>query len=274
METTSFTYKTGPCSDVLIIGGGLAGMYSALAAAESGAAVRILCKSKTGGSGNSVVAMSVHRFAPDAPGLREDYRRRFLASGAGQQDAELAAFFVDHAAAAMERLRGLGLPLEYRTLSENGGEYPYLACCSPKQGRILTKAVREKLNEYPNIAVEDGVTVCDILTENGPRAGRPRALRRGDARIPGQNDDPLLRRRRQRVRRDEQHARCDRRRLRDGRALRSAAARHGVCAVLSLPHLLAQAGGYLPGPFRPRRGAPQREGRAVYGLRQVSDEGA
>ena len=63
METTSFTYKTGPCSDVLIIGGGLAGMYSALAAAESGTAVRILCKSKTGGSGNSVVAMSVHRFA-------------------------------------------------------------------------------------------------------------------------------------------------------------------------------------------------------------------
>ena len=46
METTSFTYKTGPCSDVLIIGGGLAGMYSALAAAESGAAVRILCKSR------------------------------------------------------------------------------------------------------------------------------------------------------------------------------------------------------------------------------------
>ena len=58
METTSFTYKTGPCSDVLIIGGGLAGMYSALAAAESGAAVRILCKSKTGGSGNSVAKRS------------------------------------------------------------------------------------------------------------------------------------------------------------------------------------------------------------------------
>ena len=106
------------------------------------------------------------------------------------------------------------------------------------------------------------------------RAGRPCVLRRGDARIPGQNGDPLLRRRRQRVCRNEQHARCDRRRLRHGRALRSAAARHGVCAVLSLPHLLAQAGGYLPGPFRPRRGAPQREGRAVYGLRQVSDEGA
>ena len=107
-----------------------------------------------------------------------------------------------------------------------------------------------------------------------PRAGRSCALRRGAARIPGQNGDPLLRRRRQRVCRNEQHARCDRRRLRHGCALRSAAARHGVRAVLSLPHLFAQAGGYLPGPFRPRRGAPQREGRAVYGLRQVSDEGA
>ena len=59
MKTASFACKTEPCSDVLVIGGGLAGMYAALAAAESGAAVRILCKSKTGGSGNSVVAMSV-----------------------------------------------------------------------------------------------------------------------------------------------------------------------------------------------------------------------
>ena len=66
METTSFSYKTGPCSDVLIIGGGLAGMYSALAAAESGAAVRILCKSKTGGSGRASPAAT--RAARGVPG--------------------------------------------------------------------------------------------------------------------------------------------------------------------------------------------------------------
>ncbi len=35
-------------SEVLVIGGGLAGMYSAIAAAENGARVTILCKSKTG----------------------------------------------------------------------------------------------------------------------------------------------------------------------------------------------------------------------------------
>ena len=171
MKPVSLTYQTEPCSEVLVIGGGLAGMYAAIAAAASGAQVRLLCKSKTGGSGNSVVAMSVHRYAPDAPALREDYRRRFLASGAGEQDEETAAFFVDNAAAAMERLRGLDLPLEYRTLSDNGTEYPYLACCSPKRGRILTKAVRKQLDTYSNVTVEDDVTVFDILTGNGSVRG-------------------------------------------------------------------------------------------------------
>ena len=85
-------------SSVLIIGGGLAGMYAALAARQRGVDVTLLSKGRTGGSGSSVVAMSVHRFAPDAPGLREDYRQRFRASSAGVQDPEVADFFVDRAA--------------------------------------------------------------------------------------------------------------------------------------------------------------------------------
>ena len=62
------------CRTAYEFGGGLAGMYSALAAAESGAAVRILCKSKTGGSGNSVVAMSVHRSQAAAGGVSRTRR--------------------------------------------------------------------------------------------------------------------------------------------------------------------------------------------------------
>ena len=61
---------------VLVIGGGLAGMYAAIAAWEQGAKVTIFSKGRVGASGNSLVAMSVHRFAPDAPGLREEYRGR------------------------------------------------------------------------------------------------------------------------------------------------------------------------------------------------------
>ena len=110
-----------PPSAVLVIGGGLAGMYAALAARQRGVDVTLLSKGRTGGSGSSVVAMSVHRFAPDAPGLREDYRQRFRASSAGVQDPEVAAFFVDHAAQAMEDLKAWQLPLVYRTLPEGDG---------------------------------------------------------------------------------------------------------------------------------------------------------
>ena len=163
--------KRMPYSPVLVIGGGLAGMYAAIAAEEAGVNATVLCKSRTGGSGNSVVAMSVHRFAPDAPGLREDYRRRFLASGAGEQDAETAAFFVDHAAEYMERLHSYGFPLEYRCLEENGGEYPYLACCRPKQGRILTAAVRAWLEKRTTVRLEDNTAAWDIVKENGRAAG-------------------------------------------------------------------------------------------------------
>ena len=163
--------KRMPYSPVLVIGGGLAGMYAAIAAEETGAAATILCKSRTGGSGNSVVAMSVHRFAPNAPGLREDYRRRFLASGAGEQDGDTAAFFVDHAAEYMERLKAYGFPLEYRTLSESGGEYPYLACCRPKQGRILTRAVRRYLEEKTSVRLEDDTAAMDIVKKDDRAVG-------------------------------------------------------------------------------------------------------
>lgn len=163
--------ETAEASSVLVIGGGLAGMYAAIAAWEAGQEAAILSKGRTGGSGNGVVAMSVHRFAPDAPGLREEYRQRFLRSGAGEQEKETAEFFVDRAAGAMERLKRYGFPLEYRCLEEEGKDYPYLACCRPKQGRILTGAVREYIDGHTGVRIQDGVTVCDIVTENGQVRG-------------------------------------------------------------------------------------------------------
>ena len=167
--TRSITVR--PFTRVLVIGGGLAGMYAAIAASRGTEDVRILSKGKTGGSGNSVVAMSVHRFAPDAPVLRGEYRARFLKSGAGEQIPETAEYFVDHAAACMEELRAYGLPLEYRCLEEDGAEHPYLACCRPKQGRILTAALRRYMEENTPVRVEDGVEAIDLLCEGGRVCG-------------------------------------------------------------------------------------------------------
>ena len=153
-------------SEVLIVGGGFAGMYSAISAYENRCAVpQILCKSKTGGSGNSVVAMSVHRFPPKAPGLKEEYRGRFLQSGAGEQNPETVDFYIDYAADAVEKLKQYDFPLHYRSLEENGEKFPYLACCNPKRGQILTKAIRKYLDEQTGVACQDDVTVLDILCD-------------------------------------------------------------------------------------------------------------
>lgn len=170
MRTTTI-HHTETATAVLVIGGGLAGMYAALSAWEKGAKVVVFSKGKVGASGNSLVAMSVHRFAPDAPGLRAEYRERFLASGAGEQIAETADFFVEHTAAAMEKLKAYGFPLEYRCLEENGDEYPYLACCRPKRGRILTQAIRAYIDEKTDIEIHEGVTVCDIICHENQTAG-------------------------------------------------------------------------------------------------------
>lgn len=171
--------KRRPPASVLVIGGGLSGMYAAIAAWRAGADTVLLSKGRAGGSGNSVVAMSVHRFAPGAPGLREEYRARFQASSGGVQDPDTAAFFVDQAAGAMEALKAYGLPLHYRTLPEGKGNFDYLACCAPKQGRILTQALRAYIDGHTSIRVEDGVTVCDLLQEGGHIQGAI-ALRDGE----------------------------------------------------------------------------------------------
>lgn len=167
---------------VLVIGGGLSGMYAAVAAWRAGADTLLLSKGRAGGSGNSVVAMSVHRFAPGAPGLREEYRARFQASAGGVQDPDTASFFVDNAAGAMEALREYGLPLHYRTLPEGEGEFPYLACCAPKRGQILTRALRAYIDDHTGVRIEDGVTVCDLLVEDGRVQGAV-ALRNGERTV-------------------------------------------------------------------------------------------
>ena len=158
-------------SQVLVLGGGLAGMYAAIAAWEAGHQVRILSKGRVGGSGASLVSMSVHRFAPEEPSLREDYRQRFLASGAGEQDPAVAELLVERGAEAVEGLRRFGLPLEYRQLETESGAYDYLACCSPKRGRFLTGALRDYLTEHTGAVLDEGVMAFDLVAGGGQIMG-------------------------------------------------------------------------------------------------------
>lgn len=161
-----------PPAEVLVVGGGLAGMYAALHAARAGRRVTLLSKGGVGASGSSLVSMSVHRFAPRAPALREDYRRRSAASGGGLQQPPLAELLISRGADAVEALvSSYGLPLEFRTMDSPRGPQAYLACCTPKQGRRLTLPLGRVVRAEAGITLAEGEMAFELVTVGSTAAG-------------------------------------------------------------------------------------------------------
>ncbi len=160
-----------PKTNVLVIGRGLAGMYAAIEAFGLGKQVMILSKGRVGASGSSLVSMSVHRFAPEEPGLMAEHRRRFLASGGGIQNLLVAEILVQEGAQAVESLRQFDLPLEYYSLDTEAGSFHYMACCSPKTGRKLTLPLRSYIETKTTITLKENVMAFDLVTSNGQVAG-------------------------------------------------------------------------------------------------------
>ena len=159
-------------TDLLIIGGGLAGMEAALAASQAhpGLNIILLSKKPVGLSGASLVAMSVHRYAPADPELRESYRRDFLASGHGLSDPALVDVLTREGDEALRRRAGWGLPLKFKYRENARGErFPYLACCDPKYGRNLTEPMGKLVAARESIRLLEGYMAVELLRE-GQRA--------------------------------------------------------------------------------------------------------
>ncbi len=161
-------------ADVAVIGGGLAAMEAALAVISENpeAKVVLLSKKPVGLSGASLVALSVHRYAPQEPGLRQEYGRSFLASSQGVGDPALLEILMDEGAAALERLEALGLPLESKVIpAADGRMYRYLSCCRPKYGRRLTEPMRKLLLAQPRVREEAGYMALELLMLEGAVCG-------------------------------------------------------------------------------------------------------
>lgn len=163
--------EEAPWTDVLVLGGGLCGMYAAIEADRAGKEVLLLSKGRVGLSGSSVVSMSVHRFAPEEPELREEYRARFLRSGGGVQDASVACMLVEEGAAAVAALREFGVPLEYHTMKSPRGDFAAMACCRPKLGRYLTAPLRGYLEGRTGVILREGEMAFELVTLDGRMAG-------------------------------------------------------------------------------------------------------
>lgn len=99
-------------TDVLVIGGSLAGLRAAIAAAEGGVRVTVACKRKAGRSGNTIVAeggIAINSPTIDHEDSIEQHFADTLASGKGLCDPTLARLLAEHAESEFFNLAEYGV---------------------------------------------------------------------------------------------------------------------------------------------------------------------
>jgi len=100
--------------DVLVVGGGGAGLLAAIEAAGHGASVVVACKGKAGRSGNTVVAVSQFSAVvpdDDSDDSPERHYNDTLNGGKGINDERLAWILASRGGPAVLKLEKLGVPL-------------------------------------------------------------------------------------------------------------------------------------------------------------------
>jgi len=101
-------------TDVLVIGGGLAGLVAALGAAREGRSVTLLCKSRAGHGGNTLVSgaglsvMNPGNKVGDSPAV---FEKDILESGKGICDQERVSLFVEKSMEVLPLLENFGVRL-------------------------------------------------------------------------------------------------------------------------------------------------------------------
>lgn len=132
-------------SDVLIIGGGMAAAWAAIAAAETGARVIVVDKGAMGTSGVTATGGPGHWWVPEDPGLRREAVEKQAAKAQGLGDPEWMARIID---------------LTWRHLPTIAAYYPF---GSDGRGGRYVQGVRgpEYMRALRRFAEARGVTILD-----------------------------------------------------------------------------------------------------------------
>lgn len=157
---------------VLVVGTGLAGIRSAIAAAQTGQSV-VLCSAGKLFSGSSFYpgTWGLGLIGPDGEGDAEDLIDSILTLGAGMADETLVRSFVRGINPAIEEIKSMGIRLKQ---AENKGEKDFIPCFDRKHRNwngILFDSARELFSRKLELL---GVTVlerCEVLelTKDGGR---------------------------------------------------------------------------------------------------------
>jgi succinate dehydrogenase/fumarate reductase flavoprotein subunit len=153
-------------TDILIIGGGLAGIVSALEAEQSGLSVLMVGKFAIGMGTNSSMANGA--FAAANSGFsKEAHLKATLESGKGLNHLALVKTLIEKAPDAMETLRAFGVPM---VEMKGGYVIDRPEGSSRLAGVLLVKALVERLKRS-SVKVLPGLVVFDLVNEAGEVRG-------------------------------------------------------------------------------------------------------
>ena len=165
-----------PNVDVLIVGGGLAGLMAAVSAAQAGAKqVLLVDKCEVGKSGASVQAKRLA--AVGEWSFREDTEDKHyldtLASGQGLCNAKLVRKLADDAQAAVDALEAAGMrfdpkdPSLYAKANQKwvGHSHYRLLQCGDSTGKVLLDVLRREAYRS-GVEIWNGFYVSDLWVEN------------------------------------------------------------------------------------------------------------
>ena len=166
-------------TDVLVIGGGMAGCRAAIAAADYGGSVVLATKMPLNNGGAStfpVAEMAGYNAGdPDIPGDVEKHYEDIVNAGQGMANPLLARILAENAPGTIAELEKWGVVFE----KEGDGYYIFKSCfaTSPRthvirgHGEPIVKAMSGQIQLRSNITVADDLTVLELDVRDGRCCG-------------------------------------------------------------------------------------------------------
>ena len=164
-------------TDVLVVGGGMAGAWAASTAAEAGAKVILVDKGYCGTSGVTAAAGPGHWWVPsDPPEARTTAVRNRIAAGLGLGEAEWMYRILDQTWRTLPRLAP-----HYRFGVDDEGRVNYRAVRGPEYMRALRQFAASH-----GVTILDHSPVLELLARDDGSIGGAGGLRRQDGNRPYQ----------------------------------------------------------------------------------------
>ncbi len=161
-------------ADVLVIGGGAAGLAAALQAAEQSQVMLLSCTSLL--ENNSAWAQGGIAAALDADDSPLAHVEDTLIAGAGLSDLAAAEALTEAAPELMRELAELGVAFEqigatFALGLEGGHSHRRIVHVGDATGWALTRALTDRARAHPRIRIFEGFQAVDLLDEGGRCSG-------------------------------------------------------------------------------------------------------